>query len=98
MNRMLQAAIVATGVLAGGQAFANCEYLGTLYPVGYTICAEGWLQECTVAGYWSAIGMCHSGDDLQPGVEGEGLPMAGLIAAATGSIAEAPASCATIDG
>ncbi|MGF1447074.1 MAG: hypothetical protein ACFBRM_12870 [Pikeienuella sp.] len=42
-------------------AAAACSYQGVTYSVGSTICAAGgWLQECTVAGYWKAIGTCNS--------------------------------------
>lgn len=67
--RGLKAMIIATGLLAGGPALADCNYLGNSYPVGYVICSEGWLQECTIAGYWSAIGMCHAPDTELPRLE-----------------------------
>jgi hypothetical protein len=49
-------------------AHAACSYDGVYYEHGSQICAGGWLQECTVADYWSAIGMCHRHDRPQPGV------------------------------
>ena len=52
--------IVAGIMLIGLPASANaaCSYQGVTYAVGSKICSGGWLQECTVAGYWKAIGMC----------------------------------------
>lgn len=49
--------------LSGGSAFAACEYNGTYYSAGAQLCFDGWLQECTVADYWKAIGMCHHQPD-----------------------------------
>ncbi|MEQ8652515.1 MAG: hypothetical protein RIC87_08645 [Kiloniellales bacterium] len=43
-----------------GTAWADCSYGGYYYSVGSTVCFDGWLQECTVAGYWKAIGMCKA--------------------------------------
>ncbi|WP_029062697.1 hypothetical protein [Labrenzia sp. DG1229] len=49
--------------LSGGPAFAACEYNGTYYSAGSQLCFDGWLQECTVADYWKAVGMCHHQPD-----------------------------------
>ncbi len=49
-----------------GQAWANCSYGGYTYSVGSTVCFDGWLQECTVAGYWKAIGMCKAPEAVPP--------------------------------
>lgn len=49
--------------LSGGTAFAACEYNGTYYSAGSQLCFDGWLQECTVADYWKAVGMCHHQPD-----------------------------------
>ena len=48
-------------ILTCAATFANaaCEYNGIYYEAGTQICFDGWLQECTVADYWSAIGMCQ---------------------------------------
>lgn len=47
-------------LLAGvSQAQAACYYDGVYYEAGTQLCFDGWVQECTVADYWSAVGMCH---------------------------------------
>lgn len=51
---------VFAATLGMGTAWANCSYGGYTYSVGSTVCFDGWLQECTVAGYWKAIGMCKA--------------------------------------
>ncbi len=51
---------VFAATLGMGTAWANCSYDGYTYSVGSTVCFDGWLQECTVAGYWKAIGMCKA--------------------------------------
>jgi hypothetical protein len=52
------------GLFTAAPAAANCYYMGGYYGVGSTICsAGGWLEQCTVAGYWSAIGQCNAPDD-----------------------------------
>lgn len=55
-------------ILGGGAAMADCTYRGYTYGTGSTICFDGWLQECTVDGYWKAIGSCRAPD--VPAVEG----------------------------
>ncbi|OWU85708.1 hypothetical protein ATO6_01930 [Oceanicola sp. 22II-s10i] len=55
-------------------AAASCEYLGGYYGEGSVVCAAGgWLQQCTIAGYWAAIGHCKE-QDMTPanggGMEG----------------------------
>ncbi len=64
---------------AATTAQAACEHNGVYYEHGAVLCFGGWLQECTVADYWSAVGMCHSG-----AVTDEQLPGAELAAAAAG--------------
>jgi hypothetical protein len=50
-------------IAAVGAASAGCDYQGVTYATGSQICAAGgWLQECTVADYWSAIGYCRAED------------------------------------
>lgn len=50
-----------------GSAIADCEYQGRQYEHGSTLCAAGgWLQECTVADYWKAIGYCRASDAEDP--------------------------------
>lgn len=63
------AAACAALLLMAGPAAAACAYQGTYYEVGTKICFGGWLQECTVANYWKAIGMCHR-PDARPGERG----------------------------
>lgn len=60
----MKTAIAAAIVLAAsaGQVFAGCEHDGVIYDVGAVICSGGWQQECTPAGYWSAIGQCKVPD------------------------------------
>lgn len=65
--------------LAAGAAEAQCEHNGITYSVGATICTgDGWLQECTPAGYWKAVGMCKAPDQrleltslVSEGISGE---------------------------
>jgi hypothetical protein len=68
MKKVAAAAIVLSG-LAAGPASAACLYQGGYYPHGTTLCFSGWLQECTVADYWKAIGMCHAPDVKEPFVK-----------------------------
>ena len=49
-------------ILSATPAAAGCLHNGITYSAGSTICSEGWMQECTVADYWSAIGFCKAGD------------------------------------
>ncbi len=65
MQKVAAVAIVLSG-LAAGPASAACLYQGGYYPQGTTLCFDGWLQECTVADYWKAIGMCHAPDIKEP--------------------------------
>ena len=58
--RGLKAALLFAGVSAAGGASAACEYGGVYYEHGTTICFDGWLQECTVADYWKAVGICRA--------------------------------------
>lgn len=51
---------------------AACLYQGVYYAHGATICFDGWYQECTVADYWSAIGICHKSDVPQSIVQVRG--------------------------
>ncbi len=64
---------------AATTAQAACEHNGVYYEHGAVLCFGGWLQECTVADYWSAVGMCHSGALTE-----EQLPGAELAAASAG--------------
>lgn len=61
MQKVAAVAIVLSG-LAAGPASAACLYQGGYYEQGTTKCFDGWLQECTVADYWLAIGQCHAPD------------------------------------
>ncbi|MGF1502015.1 MAG: hypothetical protein ACFBSD_09365 [Paracoccaceae bacterium] len=62
MLRFRTFATAAALALVAAQASASCYHQGYSYPVGYTMCSgDGWYQECTVAGYWKAIGMCNGG-------------------------------------
>ncbi|MGB7242864.1 MAG: hypothetical protein WBC93_12355 [Sulfitobacter sp.] len=65
MRKTITAAMFFTG-LAAAPASAACLYQGVYYEHGSTICFDGWFQECTVADYWSAIGICHASDVKQP--------------------------------
>ncbi len=65
MRKIITAAIFFTS-FAAGPASAACTYQGVYYEHGSKLCFDGWLQECTVADYWSAIGMCHAPDVTQP--------------------------------
>jgi hypothetical protein len=59
-------------------SFAACEHNGVYYEAGAVLCFGGWLQECTVADYWGAIGMCHVEDVPQSPIRTEiELPEAG---------------------
>lgn len=60
--------LIAGVMLIGLPATANaaCSYQGVTYAVGSKICSGGWLQECTVAGYWKAIGMCKRESVREP--------------------------------
>ena len=51
--------LVAAGT---SSASAACYYDGVYYEAGYQICFDGWIQECTVADYWKAVGQCHTND------------------------------------
>lgn len=55
-------AFAVVACLAPVPAIANCIHNGVTYSVGARICAGGWLQECTTAGYWKAVGYCRSND------------------------------------
>ena len=57
-------------------AQAACSHNGISYSVGATICSGGWLQECTPAGYWKAIGQCLRDDAGRNGI-GAQSPIAG---------------------
>ncbi|MDF1854500.1 hypothetical protein [Pseudooceanicola sp.] len=63
----------AATMLISGPAAADCAYMGGYYPVGSVICAAGgWLEQCTVADYWSAIGQCNASDDPTGGIKKDG--------------------------
>ncbi len=69
---------VCAATLGGGAALADCTYAGYTYGTGATICFDGWLQECTVDGYWKAIGSCKAPD--QPAVESLQMRLLTLVA------------------
>ena len=89
-------AIAAFALSVGApSAWAACEYDGTYYYAGAQICFDGWLQECTVADYWKAIGYCHAPDAPQPLVDSR--PLADrLLAMALDDPAEPQAPYTTI--
>lgn len=64
MKAVLASAVIVTAL--GGPAFAACQYNGVYYQAGAQLCFDGWLQECTVADYWKAIGMCKVPDAIEP--------------------------------
>ena len=84
MKKVLAASVVAA-VLSGGSAFAACEYNGVYYQPGTQLCFDGWLQECTVADYWKAIGMCKAPDAVAPVVDNTKADTQMLIAKALGT-------------
>ncbi len=72
-------------------ASASCVYNGIYYEAGAQLCFDGWLQECTVADYWGAIGMCHAPDQLDQKVDAR--PLADkLLAMALGTEPQTNAS------
>lgn len=89
MRKMIVASAFAFG-LGSGPAIAGCYHNGVYYDPGSVICSEGWLQECTVADYWSAIGMCHAGDVLGAAGTPDILALA-LGTAASGAAQSLPA-------
>ncbi|MEM7061035.1 MAG: hypothetical protein AAF557_25940 [Pseudomonadota bacterium] len=60
-RKVLAAAAIFIG-LGTGNALANCSLNGNLYPVGTVLCFDTFIQECTVAGFWKAIGNCRADD------------------------------------
>ena len=61
--RFYPSLLACLGLVALPQtAQAACSHNGISYSVGATICSGGWLQECTPAGYWKAIGQCLKQD------------------------------------
>ncbi len=48
-------------------AEAGCLYNGITYGVGAKICRNGWLEECTPANYWKAVGQCLKDDKAAGG-------------------------------
>ncbi len=81
---------VAALVLSFGSlpAWASCVYDGTYYEAGARLCFDGWLQECTVADYWSAIGMCRAPDASDQRVDSR--PLADRLFAMAQDIAPEP--------
>ena len=62
---MLRKTLLGSAVFLGlgtSYAAANCSLNGYSYPVGTVLCFDTFVQECTVAGYWKAIGNCRSTD------------------------------------
>lgn len=86
MKKMVVIAAVALPFWASS-AWAACEYNGIYYQAGTQICFDGWLQECTVADYWSAVGMCRAPDRPVPRVDGRSLAD-GLFAVALDGVRE----------
>ncbi|MEM6621062.1 MAG: hypothetical protein AAF674_02455 [Pseudomonadota bacterium] len=71
MKKRSLSAIAGIGFLASvgaTPAQAACVYNDVYYDVGVTLCFGGWVQECTVAGYWKAVGMCNMTDPQEPRV------------------------------
>ena len=60
MKKFLAALLLTAS--ASGSALAACAHEGIYYEHGTVLCFQGYLQECTVADYWSAIGMCNAAD------------------------------------
>ena len=73
MTRLLALSAFLIVALGGARAWAACEYDGVYYEAGTQLCFGGWLQECTVAGYWGAIGMCKDPDVPEPSVDNRPL-------------------------
>lgn len=69
VGRTLFASAVLLG-LGAGHASANCSLNGNYYPVGTVLCFDTFIQECTVAGYWKAIGNCRADDPRFDHVDG----------------------------
>ncbi len=76
--------VVATAVVLFGfvtvQASAACEHNGIYYEAGAVLCFDGYMQECTVADYWSAIGMCRA-TDVKPSISERWIPDAQALVA-----------------
>ncbi len=72
MSKIIAIATLALSFWAPS-AWAACEYNGIYYEAGAQLCFGGWLQECTVADYWSAIGMCRAPDKPVPQVDNRPL-------------------------
>lgn len=69
-------------VLAGAApAAAACYHDGRYYEAGYQICFDGWVQECTVADYWKAVGQCRRNDPARLDLAGAGVLLERLAAA-----------------
>lgn len=83
-------AIVAAvaGGLGATSANAACTHNGTYYAVGSVICSGGWLQECTAANYWGAIGQCRSSSNAKTLAKSPTKEM--IFAAALGDKAQTP--------
>jgi hypothetical protein len=65
LRNILGAAAVA--VVLPAAAEAACYHNGIAYSAGAKRCYSGWLEQCTVAGYWSAIGQCRTESDIKEG-------------------------------
>lgn len=79
--RMTFPAATLLTVLTAAPASSACLYNGVYYDHGATLCFGGWYQECTVADYWSAIGMCHhTPNAMEPSVQISKLEQRLLIA------------------
>ncbi len=88
----LRTATLTAAVFLGlaAPAAANCVWQGVSYGAGYKMCQPGgWLMECTVAGYWKAIGQCKAPDMTpMPGATaGKALPSTAATVATSRQIA-----------
>lgn len=63
IRKLCFASVLMVG-MGTSSAFAACSHNGISYAVGSVLCFGGWLQECTVANYWKAIGSCKASDPL----------------------------------
>ena len=88
----VRTATIAAAVFLGlaSPAAANCVWQGVSYGAGYKMCQPGgWLMECTVAGYWKAVGQCRAPDmtPLPGKVVEKGLPGTAAKVARTRQVA-----------
>jgi hypothetical protein len=62
---ILPAAFLAFAGASAAQA--ACYHNGVAYGPGAKRCYSGFLEECTVASYWKAIGQCRKDSALKEG-------------------------------